>query len=101
MVCPKCQTESGDTFCPNCGLDLQIHRQVENLQKEISELRRLLGDFQSELALNSAGPEVAKIEPTPPPIPMSPPLPSDPIQAGPESITSPGKNKETSSPRSA
>jgi uncharacterized membrane protein len=69
MVCPKCQAESGDVFCPNCGSDLQIHREVESLQKEISQLRGLLNDLQSSLIQNSVRPDVPKLEPTPPPLP--------------------------------
>jgi uncharacterized membrane protein len=81
MVCPKCQTESDAAFCPNCGLDLQIHREVESLQKEISELRELLRDLQSRPALSSTAPKLAKAEPTPPPIPAPPPLPIRSIEA--------------------
>jgi uncharacterized membrane protein len=86
MVCPKCQAESGDAFCPNCGLDLQIHRQVENLQKEISQLRGILSDLRSSLIQNSVRPDVPKLEPTPPP------LPTRSVQALPESVGSPAGN---------
>src|SRR5258708_8360601 len=89
MVCPKCQAESGDAFCPNCGLDLQIHRQVETLQKEVSELRGLLSDLRSSLARNSIGRDVAEIGPAPPPIPLPPPLPAPSIHSSPISPTSP------------
>jgi uncharacterized membrane protein len=81
MVCPKCQAESDAAFCPKCGLDLQIHREVESLQKEISELRELLRDLQSRPALSSIAPKLAKAEPTPPPIPAPPPLPIRSIEA--------------------
>ena len=101
MVCPKCQAESGDAFCPNCGLDLQIHRQVETLQKEVSELRGLLSDLRSSLARNSIGTKVAEIGPAPPPIPVPPPLPARSIQAWRESATPPAGNKGTPPPRSA
>ena len=101
MVCPKCQAESGDAFCPNCGSDLQIYRQVENLQQEVSELRALLSDLRSSQAKNSTGPAVSNIEPTPPPIPLPPPLPARPIQAWRESVNSPAGNKDTPPPRSA
>jgi uncharacterized membrane protein len=100
MVCPKCQAESGDAFCPNCGSDLQIYRQVENLQQEVSELRALLSDLRSTSAKNSTGPAVSDIEPTPPPIPLPPPLPARPIQAWRESVNSPAGNKDTPPPRS-
>ena len=83
MVCPKCQAESGDAFCPNCGSDLQIHRQVESLQEEISQLRGLLNDLRSSLIQNSVTPDIPKLEPTPPP------LPTRSIQALPESVASP------------
>jgi uncharacterized membrane protein len=86
MVCPKCQAESGDAFCPNCGSDLQIYRQVENLQKEISQLRGLLDDLRSSLIQNSVRPDVPKLEPTPPP------LPTRSVQALPESVASPAGN---------
>ncbi len=101
MVCPKCQVESGDAFCPNCGSDLQIYRQVENLQQEVSELRALLSDLQSSSVKNSTGPAVSDIEPPPPPIPLPPPLPARPIQAWRESVNSPAGNKDTPPPRSA
>jgi uncharacterized membrane protein len=74
MVCPKCQFESGDAFCPNCGLDLQIHRQVENLQKEISEVRELLTNFRSSSVLSPIESKSQKTGPVPPPLPM-PPVP--------------------------
>jgi uncharacterized membrane protein len=90
MVCPKCQAESGDAFCPNCGLDLQIHRQVENLQKEISQLRGILSDLRSSLIQNSVRPDVPKLEPTPPP------LPTRSVQALPESVGSPAGNTQLS-----
>jgi uncharacterized membrane protein len=98
MVCPKCQAESGDAFCPNCGSDLQIYRQVESLQQEVSELRALLSDLRSTSAKNSTGPAVSDIEPTPPPIPLPPPLPARPIQAWRESVNSPAGNKDTPPP---
>ncbi len=101
MVCPKCQVESGDAFCPNCGSDLQIYRQVENLQQEVSELRALLSDLRSSSVKNSTGPAVSDIEPTPPPIPLPPPLPARPIQAWRESVNSPAGEKDIPSPRSA
>src|SRR5260370_1113440 len=101
MVCTKCQAESRDVFCPNCGLDRQIHRQVETLQKEVSELRGLLSDLRSSLARNSIGRDVAEIGPAPPPIPLPPPLPAQSIQAWPESATSPVGNKDAHPPRSA
>jgi len=101
MVCPKCQAESGDAFCPNCGSDLQIYRQVENLQQEVSELRALLSDLRSSQAKNSTGPAVSNIEPTPPPIPMPPTLPARPIQAWRESVNSPAGEKDIPPPRSA
>jgi uncharacterized membrane protein len=81
MVCPKCQTQSGSAFCPNCGLDLQIHREVESLQKEMSELRELLSDLRSRSPLSSIAPNVPKAEPTPPPVPVPPPLPIRSIEA--------------------
>jgi uncharacterized membrane protein len=86
MVCPKCQAESSDAFCPNCGSDLQIHREVETLQKEISQLRGLLNDLRSSSIQNSVRPEVRKLEPTPPP------LPTRSVQALPESVASPAGN---------
>src|SRR3984893_1717631 len=98
MVCRKCQAESGDAFCPNCGSDLQIYRQVESLQQEVSELRALLSDLRSTSAKNSTGPAVSDIEPTPPPIPLPPPLPARPIQACRESVNSPAGNKDTPPP---
>jgi len=101
MVCPKCQAESGDAFCPNCGSDLQIYRQVENLQQEVSELRALLSDLRSSQAKNSTGPAVSNIEPTPPPIPMPPTLSARPIQAWRESVNSPAGEKDIPPPRSA
>jgi uncharacterized membrane protein len=91
MVCPKCQAESGDVFCPNCGSDLQIHREVESLQKEISQLRGLLNDLQSSLIQNSVRPDVPKLEPTPPP------LPPRSVQTLSASVASPAGN----TPRSA
>jgi uncharacterized membrane protein len=81
MVCPKCQTQSGAAFCPNCGLDLQIHQKVESLQKEMSELREVLSDLRSRSALISIAPNVPKTEPTPPPVPAPPPLPIRSIEA--------------------
>src|SRR6202047_635466 len=90
MVCPKCQAESGDAFCPNCGSDLQIHREVEKLQKEISQLRGLLNDLRSSLIQNSVRPDVPKLEPTPPP------LPTRSVQALPESVASPAGNSPPS-----
>src|ERR1700737_2825855 len=90
MVCPKCQAESGDPFCPNCGSDLQIHREVEKLQKEISQLRGLLNDLRSSLIQNSVSPDVPKLEPTPPP------LPTRSVQALPESVASPAGNSPPS-----
>jgi uncharacterized membrane protein len=98
MVCPKCQAESGAAFCPNCGLDLQIHRDVENLRKEIFELRRLLSDLRSSPALSSIGPSMPKTEPAPPPLPVPPPLPIRSIEAW-RSPTSPVGSKDA--PRSA
>src|SRR6202047_1294402 len=83
MVCPKCQAESGDAFCPNCGSDLQIHREVEKLQKEISQLRGLLNDLRSSLIQNPRRPTGPKPQPTPPP------LPTRSVQALPESVASP------------
>ena len=90
MVCPKCQAESGDAFCPNCGSDLQIHREVEKLQKEISQLRGILSDLRSSLIQNSVRPDVPKLEPTPPP------LPTRSVQALPESVGSPAGNTQLS-----
>jgi uncharacterized membrane protein len=95
MVCPKCQTESSAAFCPNCGLDLQIHREVENLQKEMSELRELLNDLRSHPTLASIGPKVSKAEPTPPPVPVPPPLPIRSVEAW-QSAISPGGSKDAS-----
>src|SRR5258708_17922313 len=101
MVCPKCQAEWGDAFCPTCGSDLQIYRQVENLRQEVSELHALLSDLRSSSAKNSAGPAVSDIESTPPPIPLPPPLPARPIQAWRQSVNSPAGSKDTPPPGSA
>jgi uncharacterized membrane protein len=101
MVCPKCQTESAAAFCPNCGLDLQIHRQVENLQKEISELRKLLTDLRSSLTVGSLRSNVPKTGPTPPPLPLPPPLPIRSTQARRESVIPARGKHKTTQPRSA
>lgn len=101
MVCPKCQSESGDPFCPNCGLDLQIHRQVDNLQKEVSELRDLLTGLQSSPALRSVGSNVPKTGSVPPPVPMPPPLPTGSTRARPESLISASGDKNAPQLRSA
>lgn len=69
MVCPKCRSESGAPFCPACGLDLQIHRQVEGLQREVAELRELLTNLRSSSVPSSAGPNVVRTGPLPPPLP--------------------------------
>jgi uncharacterized membrane protein len=98
MVCPKCQTESGAAFCPNCGLDLQIHRQVESLQKEMSEFRELFSDLRSRSARSSIAPSVPKAEPTPPPLPVPPSLPIRSIEAW-QSVPAPVGGKDA--PRSA
>jgi uncharacterized membrane protein len=98
MVCPKCQTESGAALCPNCGLDLQIYREVEKLQKQISELRELLNDLRSRTAPSSIGPTLSKGEPTPPPVPAPPPLPFRSIEAW-QPATAPARGK--AAPRSA
>ncbi len=76
MVCPKCQFESGEQFCPNCGLDLGIHAQVENLHKEVAELRQLLTTPRSSSAPTPAALKVASTGPIPPPLP--PPSPTQP-----------------------
>jgi uncharacterized membrane protein len=92
MVCPKCQTESGEAFCPNCGLDLLIHRRVEDLEKEISRFRRLLSDLRSSLAPSPARLDPPKLEPIPPPVPVPPPLPRRSTHALSESAALPAGN---------
>jgi uncharacterized membrane protein len=99
MVCPKCQSESDEAFCPNCGLDLQIHRQVEKLQQEISDLRQLLVDAQSSPALLSGGSNPASTEPVPPPLPVPPLLPIGSTEGRHESVSPASQNQNT--PRSA
>ena len=95
MVCPKCHSESGEAFCPSCGLDLQIHRKVENLQKEVFELRQLITSLQ----LRPAGPSRANTEPVPSPIPVPPPLPIQTAQT--RSATLPGGKMTAPQSRSA
>jgi hypothetical protein len=72
MVCPKCQSESGAAFCPVCGLDLQIYRQVEGLQKEVVELHELLTNLRANSAPSSVSSNVVRTGPLPPPLPTQP-----------------------------
>lgn len=38
MHCPRCQTVSEQDFCPKCGLDLGIRRELQTLKKVVADL---------------------------------------------------------------
>ena len=50
MLCPRCNADFHDRFCPECGLDLQIYAEVDSLKAEVESLRQLVS---SDLRLSS------------------------------------------------
>ena len=42
MLCPKCNADFHERFCPECGLDLQIYAEVDSLKAEVESLRQLV-----------------------------------------------------------
>ena len=42
MLCPKCNADFHQRFCPQCGLDLQIYAEVDSLKAEVESLRLLV-----------------------------------------------------------
>jgi uncharacterized membrane protein len=75
MLCPKCHSPSEERFCPRCGLDLQIYRDLAAIKVEIESLRALIiptAESRREVRSDLEGPcEAAAAGPAmiPPPIP--------------------------------
>jgi uncharacterized membrane protein len=76
MLCPKCNADFHQRFCPQCGLDLQIYAEVDSLKAEVESLRQLVS---SDLRLRpdlSDGVGVVEKTDAPEPGKMPPPLPT-------------------------
>jgi uncharacterized membrane protein len=95
MLCPKCNGDFVERFCPRCGLDLQIYAEVESLKGEVKSLRqlffsgpRLSLDVSSDLgSVEGLGAtEGGKITP--------PPLPPEAIKRPPAKSASGGSSAE-------
>jgi uncharacterized membrane protein len=50
MQCPRCQAVCDEDFCPQCGLDLGVHRELTALKKEVAELRAELARSRASVA---------------------------------------------------
>jgi uncharacterized membrane protein len=46
MHCPRCQTFSQEDFCPQCGLDLAIRRELQTLKEEVAGLSAELARYR-------------------------------------------------------
>jgi hypothetical protein len=46
MHCPRCQSVSEEDFCPQCGLDLGIRRQLQTLKEEVAGLSAELARYR-------------------------------------------------------
>ncbi|MBV9642801.1 MAG: DUF2339 domain-containing protein [Verrucomicrobia bacterium] len=42
MLCPKCNAASGERFCPQCGIDLQVYSELTLFRSELESLRLLV-----------------------------------------------------------
>jgi uncharacterized membrane protein len=64
MLCPRCQTDTEATICPNCSLDFKFYSEVIALRRDVAALRELVQSF--------TGTKGAKVEApgsVPPPLP--------------------------------
>jgi uncharacterized membrane protein len=69
MLCPRCNADFHDRFCPECGLDLQIYAEVDSLKAEVESLRQLVSsDLRLSPDLSGGVTEPGKL---PPPLPTA------------------------------
>ena len=88
MHCPRCQTVSEEDFCPQCGLDLGIRRELQTLKEEVAGLSAELAGYRVPAARDrererektaSASEQTAQ----PPPLPgTEAQTPARPLSAG-------------------
>lgn len=52
MKCPRCQAVCEEDFCPQCGFDLGVHRELQALKKEVAELSAELARSRAPIAPN-------------------------------------------------
>jgi uncharacterized membrane protein len=74
MLCPKCNADFHERFCPECGLDLQIYAEVDSLKAEVESLRQLVSsDLRLRTDLSASVEESGGAEPgkIPPPLPAA------------------------------
>src|ERR1700735_4926537 len=75
MLCPRCNADFQERFCPECGLDLQIYAEVDSLKAEVKSLRQLVSsDLRPRSDLSAGVEESGVAEPgkIPPPLPTAP-----------------------------
>jgi uncharacterized membrane protein len=73
MLCPRCNADFHERFCPECGLDLQIYTEVDSLKAEIESLRQLVfSDLRLRSDLSAGVEEGGVADPgkIPPPLPI-------------------------------
>ncbi|MBV9673181.1 MAG: DUF2339 domain-containing protein [Verrucomicrobia bacterium] len=74
MQCPRCQADISDSFCKNCGLDLALWKEVEQLRTELNILKADLSAFTTSTKTSVSAP----LQEGPPPVPAhligNPPL---------------------------
>jgi uncharacterized membrane protein len=69
MLCPRCNADFHNRFCPECGLDLQIYAEVDSLKAEVESLRQLVSsDLRLRTDLSGGVTEPGKL---PPPLPTA------------------------------
>jgi uncharacterized membrane protein len=77
MLCPKCNADFHQRFCPRCGLDLQIYAEVDSLKAEVESLRQLVASgsrLRPDLSAGLGSAEksgVVEGGKTPPPLPSA------------------------------
>ena len=86
MLCPRCQTETEATICPNCSLDFKFYSEVIALRRDVAALGELVQSFTGA-KVETAGADV------PPPLP--PELRPDSIPSPPP-VIGPAKKPRTS-----
>jgi uncharacterized membrane protein len=72
MLCPRCNADFHERFCPECGLDLQIYAEVDSLKAEVESLRQLVSSdlrLRSDLSAGVEESDVADPGQIPPPLP--------------------------------
>jgi len=88
MHCPRCQSVSEEDFCPQCGLDLGIRRELQTLKEEVASLSAELAryrvpgvrDREREGEKTASGSEQTTQPPPPPEIEAQ--TPARPLSTG-------------------